>query len=564
MGIYAQVLWNTGHGRPFSSTLLADNSVHLAEHVAPVLAVLTPLYGLAPEPAVLLVLQQLFLAAAGLPLYLWARNRTGEPIALALLAAYYAMPAMSRVALSEFHPVVLAALPAALGVAAALDGRARAAAAWLVAALLFEEESAPLVGAAGAYLLLVHRRRTGLALGLLAALWLGVVVSGLMPAVQSRSGSASASRTEPNRVAAHFDLVRERPALALEWLGGPRGAEAAAWLLAPAAGLPLLAPDVLALAAPSFLVLFLQDRESTFAGHWSAPFLPICWFAAAAALGRLASLCGRRRDLALGLAVVAVALASGLSYARYSLFPGGRGFDVEHFVWTEREDDLARAAALVPPAARLDATRRIVPHLAQRAELYQFPSTFYSASMRPDLSKVDVFLLDLSDSPTRRALDPTDQDTLLTRRPRLNTRLFGDDVLLLSRERPSPSRPASALFGETLRLNGYDLEGLREGVRVSAYWEPVGRTLHWTRVAELLDADGRAIIQVEAVPLDPVLPPERWERGQLVVESIDLRSPTALMPGLYRASLGWRDAEGRAVRLADGSDHLEIGPLDLP
>src|SRR6266540_4043343 len=151
---------------------------------------------------------------------------------------------------------------------------------------------------------------------------------------------------------------RERPALALEWLGGPRGAEAAAWLLAPAAGLPLLAPDVLALAAPSFLVLFLQDRESTFAGHWSAPFLPICWFAAAAALGRLASLCGRRRDLALGLAVVAVALASGLSYARYSLFPGGRGFDVEHFVWTEREDDLARAAALVPPAAPSSRSRR--------------------------------------------------------------------------------------------------------------------------------------------------------------------------------------------------------------
>ena len=26
MGIYAQVMWNTSHGRPFASTLLADNS----------------------------------------------------------------------------------------------------------------------------------------------------------------------------------------------------------------------------------------------------------------------------------------------------------------------------------------------------------------------------------------------------------------------------------------------------------------------------------------------------------------------------------------------------------
>ena len=41
-------------------------------------------------------------------------------------------------------------LPIALGVRAVLEGRARAAVVWLVLALLFEEETAPIVGAAGA------------------------------------------------------------------------------------------------------------------------------------------------------------------------------------------------------------------------------------------------------------------------------------------------------------------------------------------------------------------------------------------------------------------------------
>ncbi|MBA2448814.1 MAG: DUF2079 domain-containing protein [Chloroflexi bacterium] len=560
MGIYAQVLWNTGHGRPFASTLLADNSLHLAEHVAPVLALLAPLYAMAPDPRLLLVLQQVCLAGAGLPLFFWTRQRVGDPIALVLLAGFYAMPALSRVALSEFHPIVVAALPISLGVKAVLDGRVRASVCWLVLALLIEEETAPIVGAAGAYLLLIRRRPFGLALGGLATVWLLAVVLLLMPAFHDRETLARADGT---RTVAHFDLLRQDPSVALDWLAGERGAEAAVWLLGPAAGLPLLAPAVLALGVPSFAVLFLQDREGTFAGHWSAAMLPVVWFAAGAGLVRLAGWAGPHRQVALGLAVTALMLAGGLSYARFSLFPGGRGFDGEHFARTEHEDDLARAAALVQPNVRLDATRRVVPHLAHRAEVYQFPSTFYSAPMRPDLGRIDVFLLDLTDSPTRRALDASEQDTVVSKRPRLHARLFGDDVLLLTRERPTPGQPADAVFGEALRLTGYDLERRPSGLRLSPAWETIGRPGAWTRVAELVGADGQSIARAEAAPLDPYLPPARWDRGQIVVDSIDLHLPPALPPGPYRVTLAWLDAAGRPIRLRDAAELVEIGPVDL-
>src|SRR5437868_5095472 len=41
IGVYLQILWNTAHGRPFQTTLLESNRLHLAEHVALLLPVLS-------------------------------------------------------------------------------------------------------------------------------------------------------------------------------------------------------------------------------------------------------------------------------------------------------------------------------------------------------------------------------------------------------------------------------------------------------------------------------------------------------------------------------------------
>ncbi|MBA2448913.1 MAG: DUF2079 domain-containing protein, partial [Chloroflexi bacterium] len=77
IGVYLQVLWNTGHGQPFSTTLLESNRIHLAEHLAPLLALLAPGYAVAPDPRWLLVLQQASLALSAVPIYLLARRLLG-------------------------------------------------------------------------------------------------------------------------------------------------------------------------------------------------------------------------------------------------------------------------------------------------------------------------------------------------------------------------------------------------------------------------------------------------------------------------------------------------------
>src|SRR5438093_630875 len=99
MGVYAQLLWDTAHGHPFATTLLLQNRLHLAEHLALLLLPLAPLYGLVPDVKLLLLLQQVALALSGLAVFWVARGVLGSRLALVALTAYYAMPTLAEVAL---------------------------------------------------------------------------------------------------------------------------------------------------------------------------------------------------------------------------------------------------------------------------------------------------------------------------------------------------------------------------------------------------------------------------------------------------------------------------------
>jgi hypothetical protein len=374
-------------------------------------------------------------------------------------------------------------------------------------------------------------------------------------------------RVGGNRTLDHFEPVRDDPSVVLSWLTGARGAHAVTWLLLPMLGLPLLAPHVLAIALPSFAILFLADRDGNVAGHWAGAVLPIYWLAAAAGLRTLLRLVARgspdRWRWATRGVMVVLAATLAICFVTYSYFPGGGEYDTDWLSWTEHEENLASAVALVPPEVRVDATRRIVPHLAHRPEVYQFPSTLYSAPTRPDLNRIDVFVFDLTDSQTVRALDASEQDTVLTRRPRFTVRVWGDTVLLLTRDRPLPSHPADLTFGGTLRLAGYDLEQRPGRIRLTAFWETTGRVGAWTRRAELVGPDGGVVAQIEGVPLDPYAPPSRWDRGQMVVEALDLRPPPDLPAGSYRVRLSWWDQNGAPV-LSESGEAAEVATVSLP
>ena len=568
MGIYVQILWNAAQGRPFVSTLLESNTNHLAEHVAPALWPLAPLAGLAPDAAPLLVLQQLFLAASGLPIYLLLRPRLGRWPALALLLGFYLMPAVSRVSFSEFHPIVLAALPVSAGVACALANRPRSAALLLLLALLMEEEAAPIVLGLG--LLLALRRAPGAGRSAAALLatglaYLALVVLVVMPGFRADEAEAPDGQTD-NRALGHYQDLAENPALAWSWLSGERGLDALAWLVLPTGGLALLGPEALLVGLPSFVVLFLQDRPATYAGHWSGAYLPLVWIAAGLGLVRL----GQRPALK-GAGLALLALGTSVAYPLDSYLPGGREFELDNYEYTEVEASLRRAVDQVPPGASFLGTRRVVPHLAARQNLYQFPLSFYESSFRPDQQRQDFAVLDLTDSATRREVEPKESDSILEKRPRYHLQRFGSSVFLLSRQRPAPPTPVGASFGGALALLGVEWPGGRppaelgsSALELRLYWESLRRPAgEPTRLVRLLGPDGVEVARLAGRPVDDYLRVRDWDRGQVVAESVRLPLDGPLPAGAYRLLVSWQ-LPGEAPLPVDGSgaEALELARLE--
>jgi uncharacterized membrane protein len=118
-GIFNQVFWNNLHGRFFQSSLsssLSTNVVHagefpkvyyhrLGQHFTPALLLWLPIYALFPSPATLTVLQVTLITAAGLVLYVLARQYLQPPLAVMITASFYGANAVVGPTLSNFHDI---------------------------------------------------------------------------------------------------------------------------------------------------------------------------------------------------------------------------------------------------------------------------------------------------------------------------------------------------------------------------------------------------------------------------------------------------------------------------
>jgi hypothetical protein len=419
LAMYTQLVWNSGQGDPFETTLLLQNRLHLAEHVALLVLPLAPLYALVPEVRLLLLLQQVALAVSGLAVYWLARRRLGGGWALLLLAGYYAMPTLTEVALDAFYPIAFAAVPVGAGVAAALAGWRRSGVMLTLLGMLIEEEAALLGIGLGLYLLLFSpsARRGGVVLLLTSVFWLSLLEGALMPLYHEPTTGAE------TRAEGHFEQLRTNP---LDWLtfvaasrlepeltraagvsraanrpincAQPGQCSALRWWLYPTGGSALLSPQTLVIAGPPAAALLLADRPGRFRRHWAAPMLPVIWLAAAAGLSRLK----QRRGLlwAVGLLLAAASL---VTYRLDGSLPGGSQYEAEDVVLTALGRDLQRLGSQIPPGASVAASRRGLAHLANRPRLYVYPPEPYAESLWPPADWPDYLLLDLRNDDTARA-----------------------------------------------------------------------------------------------------------------------------------------------------------------
>lgn len=119
LGIFNQVFWNGIHGRFFQSSLssqLSTNVVHaqqlpevyyhrLGQHFTPALLLWLPIYYLFPHPATLIVIQVTLVTAAGLVLFVLARQYLEPHIAAMFSISFYGSNAIIGPTLANFHDI---------------------------------------------------------------------------------------------------------------------------------------------------------------------------------------------------------------------------------------------------------------------------------------------------------------------------------------------------------------------------------------------------------------------------------------------------------------------------
>jgi uncharacterized membrane protein len=377
LGIFDQAVWLLSR---FQDPFVTIRGLPLfGDHASYILLLVAPLYWLWADPRLLLLLQVVCLAVPAVSVYLIGARRLGSPLAgLAMAASYLAFPALQWAAIWHFHPETLAAGFLGLAALAADRQRWRQMAIWLALALLCKEDVGLVVAGFGALLWItgqasVGRRTLAAGLG-----WFLLTALVLIPLTNGR--------TSPH-LELNYGITASGPSAVLEavptlagnvWENVTDGKGDAYLLLifAPLLGLPLLDPRWLLPVAPPILL-------NLAATHGYQQEIRYQYLATAAPFLALATIAGlwavaRRRVVLVGLLVTLVVVAGYLDH-RAGPAPWSRDFP------RPAEDgpvNQARreALALIDPAAPVSAHYNLVPHLAHRTYIYEFPNPFTPAN----------------------------------------------------------------------------------------------------------------------------------------------------------------------------------------
>ena len=437
LGIYDQGTWLLSRPRaPFVTVRGLDL---LGQHASYILALVAPLYRLWADPRLLLLLQVLFLAVPAVVVYRLGARHLGHPAAgLAVAVAYLAYPGVQWAITWQFHPEAIAAGLLALAVLAA-DRRDHGTMAVLLAlAALCGEEVGLVVAGFGALLVAGGRRAVGWRTVGAGVAWFLVATFVLIPVVNGREtrlfeAGYGISGGGPR------GLLAGLPTMAGHALQTGLANDGLAYLLlvfVPLLGLPLLAPRWLLPVAPPLLLNLaaVQPEHHQIRFHYLATAAPLL---AAGAVAGLAVVRRRRRRLLAPLLVLLVLVAGFMDW-RFGPAPWSR----EPVAIPVGSADQARreALALVDPDAAVSAQYNLVPHLAHRSKIYEFPNPFRAVNWGlpgdthpPAAAEAVRFVVvqrDLLGKEDRELLERLQAD------PAWRTRLDRDNVVVL--ERPGP------------------------------------------------------------------------------------------------------------------------------
>ncbi|GHO44457.1 DUF2079 domain-containing protein [Ktedonospora formicarum] len=425
MGIMDQAIWSFLHGSMFHQTIcnsLTDTNCYgldgvnrFAIHYEPILFPISLLYLIWPDPKALLIFQVLVVASGAFPAFLLARLRlrnswAGIPFAFLFLL----YPAQQYAVNFDFHPVTLTAALLLFVLYFTYTRRTVWLFVFAILSLACKEELAGIIAMVGLWTLVFQGRwRVGLGLIVVALAWMGVgllIVHYASPVGKSMLASRY-SYLGNGPVDMALNVLLHPRSIIKDHIFEPSHFAYIRRLLTPSGGLPLLAPWILVIAAPTLALNLFSNTPNMYSGHfqYSAEIVPILVFSAIEgvvvlmwvlrwALRRLKierdevqpelatksqPLATSKPSLSLSLLLRVGALTLLLCYIVACVSISTRKYDTysamfytNGFIWpsvTSHNKLASRFLDQIPADASVSTQTSLIPHLSQRKNVYLFP-----------------------------------------------------------------------------------------------------------------------------------------------------------------------------------------------
>jgi len=563
-----QVMASNLRGDFFYSSLDGGNVLRF--HAFLIYLLLLPLYALWQSPLMLLYLQTVFLAFAGWPIYLCARDALKDrSAALAFLVLYLLYPPIGYINLLHVHSVNFA--PFFLACAYLWYRRSRYALflVMLGVAMTAREEIAFIAVAFGVSAFWERRSlKWSLAPMIAGVAWFCFYFFWLAPHL--RGGTQSPFAMFYSEAGGSAGMVAKnlifRPVYMLGIMLKPDKLLYLFRMVAPLAFLPLLSPGVLFLCLPNLLLNLLATHPwvANIVYHYNAPLVPFIFIAGIAGLSRLKP--RLRTDTALRRATAAAAIVGvifcwHLGPQLHILSASWRGI----IDCLPKTDFMAPAkwelVEAVPPGLPAATNFGFFTMLSNRKELDSLP--WVLAGRFGDLpvpyagrSDIASALIDLGDPTTFvRFFDPAQSPARFRdylSRNHLGLVQLYDQIALYRRgahdaialwERPSPElretegeKTLATFTG--LRLRRAELEPIGKPpmrqVRFTSLWEAMGRSREdFSLIVRVQGADGETLLRQVTNICYNLHPTSEWSEGEMIRANHFIALPADLPRGKY-------------------------------
>jgi uncharacterized membrane protein len=441
LGIYDQATWLLSRFHdPFVTVRGLEFFGH---HVNPILLLFVPFYWLGAGPLFLLSAQVVVQASGAIAIFLLARDRLLDRwLAVALAAVLLLNPTYQWLTWEFFHPDALAIAPLLFAYWAARTERWRWFVLFAVLAAACKEDVALAIAVMGVLIAFRGHKKIGLVTLVASIAWYTIATrviipwqNGIGPFYDSFFGDLGKN---PIEVGAHLathpreavDLATEHDRVSYYQM-----------MFAPVAFLPLLAIPTLLIAGPMLAVnifsSFPYTREIRY--HYSALVLVGVILATVEAIAWVAVKKPGLVRFLVGL-VVATSLAATVAWG-----PSPIGVKYRTGIWplqSDRQSAREEAIDLVPDGAPTSAIYNMLPHLAHRDQIYDFPVPFRNVNWGVDGEHLDDpagvqwIVVD------RREMS-TEDLALLDRLTRRQFRVVSDrdDVVVAKRVHAPPAAP---------------------------------------------------------------------------------------------------------------------------